>query len=342
MRRLTVLQVAYPMAPTGPDSVGGAEQVLTAIDHALVESGHESLVIACEGSQAAGRLIPTPAPPSRFDDATLARHQAATAARIVETIATQHVDLIHLHGIDFHTYLPPPGPPVLATVHLPPDWYPAAALAPSRPDTWLHGVSHAQSLRGAAILPPILNGVDVERLAVHRPRRCDYALLLARICPEKGVHLALEAAHATGTRLLIAGTVFPYAAHQAYFETEVRPRLDRRRRYLGPVGFTHKRRLLAAARCLLIPSLAAETSSLVAMEAAACGTPVIAFPHGALPETVEDGRTGHLVQGVDGLARGIARAAAIDPDTCRATARRRFGLGTMTGAYLARYQSLAR
>ncbi|NHV87620.1 glycosyltransferase, partial [Escherichia coli] len=82
--------------------------------------------------------------------------------------------------------------------------------------------------------------------------------------------------------LLVAGALYPYPAHVDYFEREVRPLLDATRRFVGPVGFARKRRLLSAARCLLVPSLAAETSSLVAREAAACGTPVVAFPSGAL------------------------------------------------------------
>ena len=82
-----------------------------------------------------------------------------------------------------------------------------------------------------------------------------------------GFHLALEACHAADMDLLIDGTVFPYEAHERYFHNEVAPRLDRRRRFLGPLGFDRKRRLLAAARCALVPSLVAETSSLSAMEA---------------------------------------------------------------------------
>ena len=107
------------------------------------------------------------------------------------------------------------------------------------------------------------------------------------------------------------------------------------------MGFAAKRRLLAGARCLLLPSLAAETSSLAAMEALACGTPVVAYPAGALPEIVEEGRTGFLVEDEEGLARAIGQAAGLDPEVCRETARRRFPLERMTGRYLELYHALA-
>jgi hypothetical protein len=345
MRPVTVLSVGYPLAPVGPDAVGGSEQVLSALDHALVQSGHRSIVIACQGSQTAGTLVPIPAPPA---DHTIQPedHEArrlAIANRIRQVLATTEVDLVHLHGLDFYKYLPPPGVPVLATLHLPPDWYPPEALNPARPGTWLNGVSdsqHAAIPPSSRLLPPIRNGVPTTRLGALRPKTCRYALMLSRICPEKGIHLALEAAHTANMPLLIAGEIFPYQAHQDYFSDQIRPLLDRDRRYLGPVGFARKRRLLAAARALLIPSLVAETSSLVAMEAASAGTPVIAFNTGALPETIEHGRTGFIVDTPAQMAEALTRLDAIDRDTCRATARRRFSHDRMTAEYLARYALL--
>ncbi len=346
MRRLTVLSVGYPLAPVGPDAVGGSEQVLSALDHALVAAGHRSIVVACDGSAIAGRHLSYPAPdPARpIDDVAHRRGQAWTRDRIAEALASEQVDVVHMHNLDFHACLPPPGPPVLVTLHLPPGWYPPAALPPSRPGTWLHCVSESQDAAlppATPRLPPIPNGVPVDRLGALHPKTCGYALILARICPEKGLHLALDAAHDAGKTLLIAGEVFPYAAHQAYFHDQIAPRLDRRRRYLGPVGFARKRRLLAAARCLLVPSLVAETSSLVAMEAASCGTPVIAFRSGALPEVVEHARTGFLVDDAAGMAAALDKVGALDRALCRDVARRRFSHQRMVAAYLDRYQTLA-
>jgi glycosyltransferase involved in cell wall biosynthesis len=190
-------------------------------------------------------------------------------------------------------------------------------------------------------VPLIPNGFDIEALNLLQPKR-DFALVLSRICPEKGNHLALDAAKEAGVPLVIGGKVYPYETHMRYFRDEVQSRLDGRRRFLGPLGFTAKRRFLNAARCLVIPSLAAETSSLVAMEALACGTPVIAFPNGALPDVVEHGKTGFLVNTVEEMAQAIVAAPSLDAETCRAEARRRFSLERMISSYMDAYQALAR
>ena len=339
---LTILSVAYPLAPIGPDAVGGAEQVLSQLDCALVEAGHRSIVVAQEGSQTAGTLVAVPREAGLLDEAARERAWARHRRAIVVALERWPVDLIHLHGIDCHAYMPTSGVPTLITLHLPPSWYPDATLWPSRPDTWLHCVSQAQHDAcppSPNFLPPIPNGVPVAALqARHAKRR--YALMLGRICPEKGVHLAIEAAKRADIALLIAGEVFPYEAHTRYFAKEVVPRLDEERRFIGPIGFARKRRLLTAARCLLVPSLASETSSLVAREALACGTPVVAFPNGALTETVEHGHTGFLVRDVDEMAGAIEAARGIEPETCRAIAHARFSLERMIAGYLSVYERL--
>ena len=262
---------------------------------------------------------------------------------IADALDRASIDLVHLHGIDFHAYLPPPGVPVLVTLHLPPSYYRQEALAPARPDTWRHCVSvsqHRVCPGSASLLPPIENGVPVEELAAGRHAKRPFVLALGRVCREKGFHIALDAAHRARRPLLIGGRVFPFDEHLRYFEKEIEPRLDRLRRFLGPLGFTRKRRLLSSARCLVVPSLVDETSSLVAMEALACGTPVVALPNGALAEIVEPGRTGLLVRDATEMAEAIEAAGDLRPEDCQAAAER-FSRRRMTNEYLDLYQRLA-
>jgi glycosyltransferase involved in cell wall biosynthesis len=151
----------------------------------------------------------------------------------------------------------------------------------------------------------------------------------------------LDAARVAGVPLLLAGSVFPYTEHRRYFEAEILPRLDRTRRWIGPVTGPAKRRLVAAGQCLVAPSLAPETSALVAREALAAGTPVVALRNGALEEVVEDGRTGVLVDGPEALPEAIARAERLRPEDCRRAAASRFGAARMVASYMSVYRRLA-
>lgn len=339
---LTVLSIAYSLAPVGPDAVGGAEQVLSALDRALVAAGHRSVVVAAERSQVAGTLVASGPLPARITDAERAaacrRHRRAVA----DALARFPVDLVHSHAFDFWEHLPETDVPTLVTLHLPRSFYPPGVVPAARARTWFNCVSPSQRRTFPcfpAMLPEVENGVAVERLQAQHARR-NFALCLGRICPEKGFEHAIGAAGLAGVPLLIGGAVHPYEAHCRYFEVAIRPRLGRRVRFLGPLGLTRKRRLLNAARCLLVPSLAAETSSLVAMEAIACGTPAIAFPSGALADIVEPGVTGYLVRNAGEMAEAIREVGRLDRKRCREVARRRFSDERMAVGYFALYRRL--
>jgi hypothetical protein len=161
---------------------------------------------------------------------------------------------------------------------------------------------------------------------------------LGRICPEKGFHLSIDAGRASGVPLVLAGEVFPYEEHRRYFITEILPRSPK---FIGRVGPGRKRRLIAGASAVLIPSLAPETSSLVAMEAAACGTPVIAFPSGALPELVQNGQTGFIVSNTSEMSDALRRVGDIDPHRCRAHAESEFDVRRTAAAYISVYSRIA-
>jgi glycosyltransferase involved in cell wall biosynthesis len=218
-------------------------------------------------------------------------------------------------------------------------------FAIQRPGTWIHCVSKSQEEacpKAANLLPFIGNGVpDLLRNTDGLfKKRCNWAVSLGRICPEKGYDLAFKACGLAGVPFLLAGQVYGYESHQLFFQQEIVPRCGKTTRFLGPAGPGMKRWLLTHARCLLVPSLAPETSSLVAMEAGMCGTPVVAFRAGALPDIVQDGVTGFLVDDVRQMAEAIAECGRLDPAVCRNSALTRFSECRMFSDYLRRYQGL--
>jgi glycosyltransferase involved in cell wall biosynthesis len=342
---LTVLSVSFPFSPVTPDAAGGAEQVLAYIDRYLVSCGHRSIVIGPDGSRVCGELVATPAVKTTIDHAAWRLAHNFHRRAIADVLATRRVDLIHMHGVDFQAYLPDADLPTVATLHVPVDWYHRSLFRLSRPRLALACVSHAQRRSLPAMAVPVRvipNGVPLADLPSGSAVRRSFALVLCRICPEKGVHRAFSAAQRARIPLLLAGHVSAFETHRRYYRDTIAPRLDRTRRFIGAVGPRRKQRLLSAARCLLVPSLASETSSLVAMEAMACGTPVIAFASGALPEIVQHGVTGYLVNSVEEMADAIAAADCIDPRACRARAEARFSARRMGDEYAALYQNLTR
>jgi glycosyltransferase involved in cell wall biosynthesis len=185
----------------------------------------------------------------------------------------------------------------------------------------------------------ISNGVDLSRFRSAKAKS-DYAVTIGRICPEKGFHLAIDAAERAGMTLIIAGSVFDYSEHRDYFDSMIRPRLNERIRFIGLVGGQRKANLLGGARCFLVPSLVPETSSLVAMEAMASGTPVVAFPTGALKEIVAHRRTGFVVNSAEEMADAILDLNSISPSACREEAEQRFSSTRMFSEYMDLYRTI--
>jgi len=152
---LVVLNVAYPFARVAPD-VSGTEKVLAQLDTALLHTGHESIVMACEGSVTEGILLATPKPSGAIDESERRRIHEQYRFTLQSFLKKWPIDLIHMHGADFFEYLPPPGVPVLVTLHSPIEQYPETIFHLDRPQTFLHCVSAHQR----AACPPSPNLLD--------------------------------------------------------------------------------------------------------------------------------------------------------------------------------------
>ena len=337
---MIVLTVSYPLAALGPDPIGGAEVVPSLLDGELTCQGHTSLVVAPAGSTVSGHLIATPDADGPVTDEARRRAVESHRDAIARALDRFPVDLVHLHGVDFLDYLPETAAPILVTLHLPPDFYPPAALEVPGVQRVCVSWSQRRAFPAAARIDAVIpNGIQLGRFEPARRKR-DFALALGRICPEKGFDVALRAAAAAGVPLLLAGQVYRYPEHERHFAEEIAPLLAAERRFLGPVAGARKRQLLAGARCLLVTSRVEETSSLVAMEALASGTPVIGFRRGALPELIEHGRTGFLIEREEELPEAIARAGELSAAACRSAAEERASSRQMTGRYLELYGEL--
>lgn len=346
----TVLSIAFPFAPVGPQLVGGAEQILFDLDTAVVARGDRSLVVACEGSQPAGKLFAVPLPVREsFDEADQAWCRAQFHAAVDRALASEHVDLIHAHCMDLYEYDFPPEIPLLITLHLPLGWYGPQMLDGYISRARFCYVSQSQRQSGLATIgdaPVIANGVEIPATPPQK-NKSDFAVVMGRICPEKNAHAALEAGTLARTRVVIGGRVFPYRAHEEYFEEKVEPLIAASRppvdhRFLGPLPPGRRSTILGDAKCLLHPTLAPETSSLVAMEALAAGTPVIAYRSGALPEIVDDGATGFVVDSAEEMADAIRKVNSISTDRCRDAAQTRFSKSRMIDQYFSLYETVLR
>jgi glycosyltransferase involved in cell wall biosynthesis len=347
---LTVMTVAYPFASVSNDTVGGAEQIASALDAALTAAGHTSIVVACKESRTAGRLFPASIPNDVMSESGARQCRMHFQEIINQALSTYKVDVIHMHGLDFHEYSIPETIPTIVTLHLPLSWYPDSIWSRNRGLTHFCCVSASQrksAPKNSGPITVIPNGVDLPHVELEdlRFEPDDVAVAMGRICPEKNLHEALRAATLARTPLLLAGKVYPYFEHVDYFERQIRPLLRSSNgpahQFLGPLSAAGRFRLLSRSKCLLHPTLAPETSSLVAMESLAAGCPVIAYRSGALTEIVEHGITGFLVNNVDEMASAICRIREISRMACRIRAEQHFGKHRMIQSYFALYRSAA-
>jgi len=207
---------------------------------------------------------------------------------------------------------------------------------------WFH---HAVSAASAATfpargaLPPILHGIDVASFAFEPNPAAGYLLFLGRFSQAKGADRAVEAARRTGRRLILAGKID--AADAEHVRATIAPLFDGEQiEYVGEVDGADKRDLLAGADALLFPIEWDEPFGLVMVEALSSGTPVIGFRRASVPEVVDDGRTGFVVDDLDGMVAAIARIGEIDRRACRAAAERRFTVGRMVDDVESMYRSI--
>jgi glycosyltransferase involved in cell wall biosynthesis len=336
---LSILYVAYPLLTVSDQSAGGAEQMLHTLEREMAVASHRTTVAASGGSQVSGELLVTGRPATAPDQYEIREREHSERVLAFLGEHPDEFDLIHDESGSFWRHAGQCEIPVLATLHLPRSFYRSEWFQELPSNLYFNCVSESQSASFSDLrnlIGAVQNGVAVERFPF-RGEKGTYALWLGRICEEKGPHLAIEAARHAGVPLVLAGHVYPFRYHQQYFEREIRPHLSQaptaRVCFVNTPTFAEKVALLQHARALMLSSTAEETSSLVAMEAMACGTPVVAFRRGAFPEIVEDSETGFVVDTVEAMADALSDLDNISPQACRARVEHRFTSTRMAREY---------
>lgn len=187
----------------------------------------------------------------------------------------------------------------------------------------------------------ISNGVPLDRFpfSEHVSPESGPLLFLGRIEEIKGAHVAIQIAQQTGRRLVLAGNIPD--GHSKYFETRIKPHLHGNRiRYVGPVDDVKKNDLIGQSAALLMPVLWEEPFGIVMAESLACGTPVIGFNRGSVPEIIDDGRTGFVCDTAAEMARAVENLSSIRRLECRIDAETRFSDSVVVNAYEALYRSI--
>ena len=332
---IKILYVAYPLLTVSDESAGGAEQVLWTLEREMMRRGYATAVAASRGSRVSGELLCTGAPCNDVDD--FERRNREHQDKVVEFIRELGFDLVHDMSGSFWPRAAEVDVPVLATLHLPRHFYQECLFREIPENVRLNCVSHSQAQSFsdlAAMIRLVANGIALDRFAAKKCKKKGL-LWLGRICEEKAPHLALEIAERAGLPITLAGQVYPFSYHQQYFEREIAPRLQNRREvtFVPSPSFEMKCKLLAEAQAVLITSMVDETSSLVAMEACACCTPVVAFNRGALPEIVRHGVTGFLVDDINQAVQALTKLTRITRHACLHHARSHFSSARMGIGY---------
>lgn len=336
MRVAILSPVWFPVPPSG---YGGIEWIVHLLTEGLVEAGADVTLFASGDSRTGATLSAVyEQAPSEWIGNTFweLRHTVACLERAGE------FDVVHDHSGLLGLALGGLAPvPFVHTVHgpltdEPGELYEAVCrLAPGA-----HLISLSQNQRrpkpDLPWLANVPNALDVDRYPFHEGHD-GYLLFLGRMSPDKGAHRAVEIARELELPLKLAGKCRE-PLEQAYFDTYVRPGLTPEMEFVGEVSHADKVTLLQRARATLFPISWEEPFGLVMIESLACGTPVLATRRGSVPEVIEDGVTGIIVDDYRDMAAALPRADELDPRRLRGVVRAHFSPERMVEDYLAAYQ----
>jgi glycosyltransferase involved in cell wall biosynthesis len=340
LRPLRIAMIAPPWFTVPPQGYGGVENMCADLVDGLVDRGHEvTLIGAGKAGTRAGRFLTTYAePPSgRLGEPLPEVVHTAVVARV---LAGLDVDLVHDHTLAGPLLARGRGVPTVVTMHGPVAGEPGEYYRQLGDTVSLVAISAAQR-RAAPDLAwrgTVHNAIDVTSFPYGADKE-EMVLFLGRLHPDKGVHLAIDAARAVGLPIVVAGKCSE-PVEREYFRTSIEPRLGPDVTIFGTADAATKRTLLARAAALVFPIQWDEPFGMVMIEAMACGTPVVAMRRGAVPEVVVDGITGIVCDDPAELPAAITAARRLSAAECRAHVETCFDAATMVRGYESVYRDV--
>ncbi|HXP54481.1 MAG TPA: glycosyltransferase family 4 protein [Streptosporangiaceae bacterium] len=331
-RPLRIAFVTPPWFDVPPQAYGGIELMAGDLIDALVDRGHDVTLVGagCNGTRAHFLRTFEHAPSRRLGEPMPEIVHTAWAGRYLEGL---DVDVIHDHTLAGPLAAPGRKAPTVVTAHGPVTGETGTYYEKISPDVCLVAISDAQRRLGPQIAwgGTVHNAISVAEFTF-RPDKDNYVLFLGRFSPDKGAHLAIDAAREAGRPILLAGKL-QEPVELAYFRAEIAPRLGEDARFVGEADRWTKQKLAGRAHCLIFPVCWDEPFGMVMIEAMACGTPVVALNRGSVPEVVADGVTGFILDDPAGLPAAIRKAADLDPVACRRHVERNFDVTVMAEGY---------
>ncbi len=331
MRIAVLAPIAWRVPPR---HYGPWELFASLLTEGLVSRGHDVTLFATGDSETSARLCSVVSQ-GWSEDASIDR-KVAECLHISQVFErASEFDVIH-NSFDFLplTYSALVSTPVVTTIHGFSSQRIVPVYAKYSHGTFFVAISDADRHPALDYVATIHHGIETSECAFN-PTCGYYLAFFGRIHPDKGVVAAIDVAEETGVPLLIAGII----QDEPYFTREVVPRLDGDRvRFVGPVRAEDRSSFLGGAKALLHLIDFDEPFGLSVVEAMACGTPVIAFDRGSMPEIIVDGTTGSLVSDVTSAAAAVKRVDKLDRQTVRDVAVQRFSNDRMVDEYVAVYR----
>lgn len=338
---MKIAQVAPLFESVPPKLYGGTERVVSFLTEELVRMGHDVTLFASGDSVTSARLIPG-CPEALRLKADYVDHIAPHLTMLEEVYARKdEFDIIHFHVDYLHfPHSRRERVPQVTTLHGRLDIPTLGPLYERFPDMPVISISKAQRkpIPAANWVSTVHHGIPIRRYRVGSGSG-EYLAFLGRTSPEKGLDRAIEIASRAGIPLRIAAKVD--RADKEYFDSQIRPLLDNPLvEFVGEIGYPETVDFLGNARALLFPINWPEPFGLVMIEAMACGTPVIAYRQGSVPEIIENGRSGFIVSDFVSALQAIDRLPEISRKQCRQCFEDRFTSLRMADDYVAVYERL--